>query len=286
VRPTSDKLYVLWTQPANPNIRVRSYILGWGKGIPDMYSQELDEKTRNYIIEKLEANSEYVLSLRASNERGTGPPVYTTVRTQDEPPPEPTPPLIPPVGLKAQILSATSVVLYWTDTTLSKSQVRILNQVKDRNIFLWSRFQYVRDSRYYVVKYTAEKLMKTRYLNITDLNVMIDDLKPNTVYEFSVKLVKGLFAIYVANLNINFKQIRPQRESLEHGCAEFDVGVGPECRPQRPRRAFKRGRAAVRRVDVATAKNYHRQNYRCEMIWKKCAQCWCFFLRLCDTVHG
>jgi neogenin len=186
--------------------------LGWGKGIPDMYSQELDEKTRNYIIEKLEANSEYVLSLRASNERGTGPPVYTTVRTQDEPPPEPTPPLIPPVGLKAQILSATSVVLYWTDTTLSKSQ-------------------YVRDSRYYVVKYTAEKLMKTRYLNITDLNVMIDDLKPNTVYEFSVKLVKGLFAIYVANLNINFKQIRPQREPLEHGCAEFDVGVGPECRP-------------------------------------------------------
>jgi neogenin len=136
VRPTSDKLYVLWTQPANPNIRVRSYILGWGKGIPDMYSQELDEKTRNYIIEKLEANSEYVLSLRANNERGTGPPVYTTVRTQDEPPPEPTPPLIPPVGLKAQILSATSVVLYWTDTTLSKSQVRILNQVKDRKIFL------------------------------------------------------------------------------------------------------------------------------------------------------
>lgn len=88
-----------------------------------MYSQELDEKTRNYVIEKLEANSEYVLSLRASNQMGPGPPVYTTVRTQDELPPEPSPPLIPPVGLKAQILSATSVVLYWTDTTLSKSQV-------------------------------------------------------------------------------------------------------------------------------------------------------------------
>lgn len=34
--------------------------------------------------------------------------------------------------------------------------------------------------------------MKTRYLNVTDLNVMIDDLKPNTMYEFAVKLVKGL----------------------------------------------------------------------------------------------
>ncbi|XP_015837098.1 neogenin isoform X4 [Tribolium castaneum] len=172
VRPTSNKLYVLWTPPSNQNIRVRNYILGWGKGIPDMYTQELDEKTRSYLIDKLEANSEYVLSLRAANQMGPGPPVYTTVRTQDEPPPEPSPPLIPPVGLKAQILSATSVVLYWTDTTLSKSQ-------------------FVRDNRYYVVKYTAERTMRTRTVNVSDLNVMIDDLKPNTLYEFAVKLVKG-----------------------------------------------------------------------------------------------
>ncbi|XP_044265919.1 neogenin isoform X2 [Tribolium madens] len=172
VRPTSNKLYVLWTPPTNQNIRVRNYVLGWGKGIPDMYTQELDEKTRSYVIDKLEANSEYVLSLRAANQMGPGPPVYTTVRTQDEPPPEPSPPLIPPVGLKAQILSATSVVLYWTDTTLSKSQ-------------------FVRDNRYYVVKYTAERTMRTRTVNVTDLNVMIDDLKPNTLYEFAVKLVKG-----------------------------------------------------------------------------------------------
>ncbi|XP_063919395.1 neogenin isoform X2 [Zophobas morio] len=172
VRPASDKLFVMWTPPVNQNIRVRNYVLGWGKGIPDMYEQELDEKARNHLIERLEANSEYVLSLRARNEMGTGRPVYTTVRTQDEPPPEPSPPLIPPIGLKAQILSATSVVLYWTDTTLSKSQ-------------------YVRDNRYYVVKYTDEKTMKTRHRNCTDLNTMIDDLKPNTMYEFAVKLIKG-----------------------------------------------------------------------------------------------
>ena len=30
-----------------------------------------------------------------------------------------------------------------------------------------------------------------RYVNSTDLNVHIDDLKPNTEYEFSVKVLKG-----------------------------------------------------------------------------------------------
>lgn len=107
----------------NQNIKVRQYLLGWGKGIPDMFYQELDERTRSYVIDRLEPNSEYVLSLRATNEMGAGPPVYFNIRTQDEPPPEPQPPLMPPVGLKAQVLSETSVVLYWTDATLSKSQV-------------------------------------------------------------------------------------------------------------------------------------------------------------------
>lgn len=55
---------------------------------------------------------------------GAGPPVYANVRTQDEPPPEPQKPLLPPIGLKAQILSPTSVILYWTDSSLSKTQVR------------------------------------------------------------------------------------------------------------------------------------------------------------------
>ncbi|KAJ8924156.1 hypothetical protein NQ315_006940 [Exocentrus adspersus] len=172
VRPTFDKLYVLWYPPDNQNIRVRHYILGWGKGIPDMYSQELGESNRTYVIERLEPNSEYVLSLRASNQVGAGPPIYTTVRTQDEPPPEPSAALFPPMGLKAQVLSSTSVVLFWTDPTLKQSQ-------------------YVRDNRYYIVKYTDEKTQRSRYLNVTDLNVMVDDLKPNTLYDFSVKLVKG-----------------------------------------------------------------------------------------------
>ncbi|KAG5888723.1 hypothetical protein JTB14_023799 [Gonioctena quinquepunctata] len=172
VRPTFDRLYVMWSPPLNQNIRVRHYMLGWGKGIPDTYTHTLEERNRTFIIERLEPNSEYVLSLRASNQVGEGPPIYTTVRTQDEPPPEPVVTLFPPMGLKAQVLSTTSVVLYWTDPTLKQSQ-------------------YVKDNRYYMVKYTDEKQRRTKYLNVTDLNVMVDDLKPNTLYDFSVKLVKG-----------------------------------------------------------------------------------------------
>lgn len=69
-----------------------------------------------------EVNSEYVISLRAYNEMGDGRPAYVSVRTREDPLPEPQTPLIPPVGLKAIVLSSTTVVLYWTDT--SKNQVR------------------------------------------------------------------------------------------------------------------------------------------------------------------
>lgn len=54
--------------------------------------------------------------------------------------------------------------------------------------------QYVTDSRYYVVRYTPYHPsinIRYKYFNATDLNCMIDDLKPNTQYEFTVKVVKG-----------------------------------------------------------------------------------------------
>lgn len=53
---------------------------------------------------------------------GDGPAKYESVRTRDEAPPEPVAPLIPPVGLKAIVLSSSTVVVYWTDSTLSQSQ--------------------------------------------------------------------------------------------------------------------------------------------------------------------
>jgi len=71
----------------------------------------------------LEPTMEYVISLRATNNVGDGQPAYANVRTPERFVSESAVPLIPPVGLKAIVLSASTVVLYWTDTTLSKSQV-------------------------------------------------------------------------------------------------------------------------------------------------------------------
>lgn len=76
-----------------------------------------------------EPNSEYVISLRACNAMGDGPAKYESTRTRDEVPPEPLTPLIPPVGLKAIVLSSTTVVVYWTDSTLSQSQVSLCHNL-------------------------------------------------------------------------------------------------------------------------------------------------------------
>ena len=79
------------------------YTIGWGKDLLDVYSKLVDEKQRAFVIEKLEANSKYVVSLRANNRMGDRRPVYETMRTREEWTPEPLSPLISPVGSKAII---------------------------------------------------------------------------------------------------------------------------------------------------------------------------------------
>ncbi|KAL0107100.1 hypothetical protein PUN28_015559 [Cardiocondyla obscurior] len=171
----ADSILVSWHPPKDQSIKVRNYKLGWGKGYPDAVIQVLDGKQRSYAIKPIEPTTEYVITLRATNNVGDGQPAYANVRTPERFVSESAVPLIPPVGLKAIVLSASTVVLYWTDTTLSKSQ-------------------YITDSRYYVVRYTFyhhSSSPRYKYYNATDLSCMIHDLKPNTQYEFTVKLVKG-----------------------------------------------------------------------------------------------
>lgn len=49
----------MWTPPQNQNIKIRNYILGWGKGVADVYFHYLDEKQRNFVIEHLGIFSVY-----------------------------------------------------------------------------------------------------------------------------------------------------------------------------------------------------------------------------------
>ncbi|XP_076322719.1 neogenin-like isoform X3 [Tachypleus tridentatus] len=174
-RPSATSIFVSWTPPRNQNVMIRGYTIGWGVGFPDVYTKVLNGKQRHYTIENLQPSSEYVISLRAFNQVGDGRPIYETVRTHVKSTPEPLIPMLPPVGLKAIVLSPTTVVLYWTDTTLPRNQI-------------------ISDNRFYTVRYTPftyDTPAKSRFYNSTDLNCMIDDLKPNTQYEFSVKVILG-----------------------------------------------------------------------------------------------
>lgn len=53
VRPSSDSITVSWNPPRDQFIKVRSYILGWGNGIPDVYTQVLDDNARYFVIKNL-----------------------------------------------------------------------------------------------------------------------------------------------------------------------------------------------------------------------------------------
>lgn len=196
-RPAANSIFVTWGPPVQQDIKVRAYIIGWGKGIPDEATQELDENSREYEIRDLEANSEYVIALRARNNVGDGPPKYDTTRTREDLANEPTQPLEVPVGLRAHSISSSAILVYWTDATLGKSQ-------------------HVTDNRYYTVRYSSTGSTRYRYYNTTDLNTQINELKPNTQYEFEVKVVKGRressWSMSVLNTTLPISQASPPRD--------------------------------------------------------------------------
>ncbi|KAK7084454.1 putative aminophospholipid-translocase, partial [Halocaridina rubra] len=199
--PMTDQIIVSWQPPLLQEVMVRGYTIGWGRGIPDVYSNIVDSKQRSYVIEGLDHNAEYVISLRAFNNIGNGQPVYEQVRTR---PPEETvaATLTPPVGLKAEVLTPTTVALQWTDTTLNRNQ-------------------YISDTRYYTVRYTTFALASSsspryRYINATDVTCLIDNLKPSTVYEFAVKTIKGRreskWSLVASNRTLEARPSSPPRD--------------------------------------------------------------------------
>ena len=82
--------------------------------------------------------------------------------------------MLPPIGLKATVLSANTIVVTWTDNSLGK-------------------IQRITDNRYYTLRYNTIPASRKGFksVNTTDLVCHIDDLKPDTQYEFSVKVTKG-----------------------------------------------------------------------------------------------
>ncbi|CAI9727983.1 neogenin-like isoform X14 [Octopus vulgaris] len=171
----ANSISVRWAPPVDSSkTLVRGYTVTYGKGIPDVMRVKLGPQQRVYKIKNLQPASSYVIKVMATNKMGDGPPIYAHVKTEKESEIDLATPMMPPVGLKTIVLSSQTIVLTWTDSTLSRAQR-------------------ITDNRYYTVRYSpVYNNKKYRYINSTDLNAHIDHLKPNTQYEFSVKVTKNL----------------------------------------------------------------------------------------------
>ena len=74
-----------------------------------------------------------------------------------------------PEQINANTLSSESIMLRWSDPSLGRDQL-------------------IRDNRYYTVRYYSYGLGQYEYKNATDLSARIDGLRPDTEYEFNVRV--------------------------------------------------------------------------------------------------
>lgn len=139
-----------------------------------------------------------MLSLRARNLVGDGEPAYYNIQTRDEDIIESNGFVLEvPVRLRAITMSATSIVVYWTDNSVSRAP-------------------HTSNSRFYTVRYNIIDSSRYKYYNTTELNCMIEDLRPNTQYEFAVKAVKGrresAWSMSEVNTTFSLPSVSPPRD--------------------------------------------------------------------------
>ncbi|GCB66602.1 hypothetical protein scyTo_0013594, partial [Scyliorhinus torazame] len=120
-----------------------------------------------------EPNSHYVITLKAYNKIGEGIPLYESTATRPLTVPDPSP-MLPPVGVQATVLTHDTIRVTWADSSLPKNQK-------------------ITDARFYTVRWKTNYPANTKYktADTTTLSYIVSGLKPNTLYEFSVKVTKG-----------------------------------------------------------------------------------------------
>jgi len=78
--------------------------------------------------------------------------------------------LMPPIGVDAMVLSARMVMVSWSDSSSVSPD----------------------DYSVYTVRYSQRSMRaRYRYVNVTMTTARLDQLRPNTDYEISVKLSRG-----------------------------------------------------------------------------------------------
>ena len=181
IRPHAgiDYILVSWLPPADEQNLVRGYQIGWGLSVPDTETIRVTASTTQYKISRLNSERDYVISLRAFNNLGSGFPIYETVRTLSRETPhfsedsdsedsdgalgssEST-----PVGLRTEAVSGTSIRVMWTES--------------DESAF----------NTQYTVRYsTAVDGNQHRYVNSKETWATVEGLRPATEYEFAVRAV-------------------------------------------------------------------------------------------------
>ncbi|CAG9536052.1 unnamed protein product [Cercopithifilaria johnstoni] len=179
VQPSLDSIQLSWLPPRDDSVMIRGYLIGWGINIPDVDQVKVPASLRLYTINGLRPGRDYVISLRAYNMIGNGFPIYETVRTlspdsksiangqqnnKDSGRSE------TPVGVRALTLSSSSIRVTWTDAEMDIPHLR-----------------------QYTVRYgsSGESGGQRRYINTSELEVVIEGLRPNTQYEFAVRVNAG-----------------------------------------------------------------------------------------------
>uniref|UniRef100_A0A8C3VUX4 Fibronectin type III domain-containing protein 1 n=1 Tax=Catagonus wagneri TaxID=51154 RepID=A0A8C3VUX4_9CETA len=175
VRSSDDRLSVAWKAPrmsgAKSPRRSRGFLLGYGESGRKMNYVPLTRDERTHEIKKLASESVYVVSLQSMNSRGQSQPVYRAALTKRKISEEDD--LGVPEDISVRVMSSQSVLVAWVDPALEKQRKVVA-------------------SRQYTVRY-REKGESARwdYKQISNRRVLVENLIPDTMYEFAVRISQG-----------------------------------------------------------------------------------------------
>ncbi|XP_057618624.1 fibronectin type III domain-containing protein 1 isoform X2 [Chionomys nivalis] len=175
VRASDDRLSVAWKAPrlsgAKSPRRSRGFLLGYGESGRKMNYVPLTRDERSHEIKKLASESVYVVSLQSTNSQGQSQPVYRAALTKRKNSEDSE--LDVPEDISVRVMSSQSVLVAWVDPLVEK-QKRVVA------------------SRQYTVRY-REKGESARwdYKQVSNRRVLVDNLIPDTVYEFAVRISQG-----------------------------------------------------------------------------------------------
>ena len=161
-----------WVPPIDSNTTlVRKYLLSYGVNFPTNMV-EIPGNRKSFMIEGLEPSSTYILSLKAKNNAGLGKEILKDVITKRKSALGEHENLFPPLNVQAVAISPQSIEVRWTDWHLKQGEA-------------------IPDDRHYEVQYSTNEMSSAEYLykNSSERNLIISNLKPDTLYDFSVRLV-------------------------------------------------------------------------------------------------